>query len=666
VRELHPRSAPALGLIRACTTPTAPFTEETNDSSAETSPAETTAAETARDTAAGTTQGDTPAETVPSAVLGFSPARGLHDAPLSVEITAPVSTWELRFTTDSRDPALGHLYTGPVSVETTTVLRAAALLDGEVVARQTHTYLFPDHLADQQAPADYPAVWWPWANGTGYTADYALDAEITESELYGPQIDGALRSLPVVSLALDPDDLFGAEGIYENSLEEGADWERPVSMEFFGAEQSLHVDAGLRLYGGASRYPYKAPKKSLRLAFRSEYGPAELEAPLFGDTDVASFDTLVLRARFNRSWIHWDPEQRSSSQYLRDAFVRASHADMDGVSTHGQPVHLLLNGLYWGLYRLHERPSAPFLADYLGGTSADWDALNSGDPIDGDGERWAEMFAAARADLSDPDAYAEIGSWLELTEFADYMLLNLLMGNSDWPSHNWYAGGRREGDAHFRFISWDAEHVLAEVDENHVSVSDAESPGELFRALRESPEFVVLFGDRVQRHCFEDGALTPAALLDRWAALTAGIEDAVVMESARWGDYRRDVHQYYEGPYELYTVEDHWRPEQERIRAEFLPQRTAVVIGQLRDAGLFPLLDAPTFSIHAGAITVEADAGEIYLTLDGSDPRQVGGAVSETAQRIESGAMVHAAGLLRARALSGADWSALTEADVTR
>lgn len=45
----------------------------------------------------------------------------------------------------------------------------------------------------------------------------------------------------------------------------------------------------------------------------------------------------------------------------------------------------------------------------------------------------------------------------------------------------------------------------------------------------------------------------------------------MLAESARWGDYRRDVHPYKEGPYELYTRDTHWRPETQRLLQEYFP-----------------------------------------------------------------------------------------------
>jgi hypothetical protein len=78
-----------------------------------------------------------------------------------------------------------------------------------------------------------------------------------------------------------------------------------------------------------------------------------------------------------------------------------------------------------------------------------------------------------------------------------------------------------------------------------------------------------------------------------------------VAESARWGDYRRDVHPYKTGPYELYTRNDHWRPEIARLLTHYFPQRTAACLQQFREAGLYPKIDA--------AAHKEADDGQILI-----------------------------------------------------
>jgi hypothetical protein len=88
---------------------------------------------------------------------------------------------------------------------------------------------------------------------------------------------------------------------------------------------------------------------------------------------------------------------------------------------------------------------------------------------------------------------------------------------------------------------------------------------------------------------------------------------------------------------------------------------------------MYPATDAPVLSQHGGHVAsgyeleLSATAGEIYLTTDGSDPRLFGGAISPAALlysapiSIDEGLVV-----VKARALSGGEWSALTEAVFTQ
>ena len=101
-------------------------------------------------------------------------------------------------------------------------------------------------------------------------------------------------------------------------------------------------------------------------------------------------------------------------------------------------------------------------------------------------------------------------------------------------------------------------------------------------------EFRKLFAERARLHLTGDGALTPTAAAQRYRRWSDVLDAAVVAESARWGDYRRDVHPYKTGPYELYTREEHWRPEVKRLLENYFPRRTEAVLKQFREAGLGP------------------------------------------------------------------------------
>jgi hypothetical protein len=102
----------------------------------------------------------------------------------------------------------------------------------------------------------------------------------------------------------------------------------------------------------------------------------------------------------------------------------------------------------------------------------------------------------------------------------------------------------------------------------------------------------------------------------------------------------------------------------------YLPYRSGIVLQQLRNRGLFPNLAAPNFSQLGGAvpsgyplsISHTNASGAIWFTLDGSDPRLRGGAVSPSAQPYAGAIIINTPTVVRARVKDGATWSAIVEA----
>ena len=97
--------------------------------------------------------------------------------------------------------------------------------------------------------------------------------------------------------------------------------------------------------------------------------------------------------------------------------------------------------------------------------------------------------------------------------------------------------------------SWDLPHAsirsVAPDPENtwvhpNFEENDGKSSGrviaDLFNSAKDNPQFIRKLGDRAYRHLANDGALTDAASMARFSSLTNYIENAVVAESARWGD----------------------------------------------------------------------------------------------------------------------------------
>ena len=619
----------------------------------------------------------------------FSMPAGFYDQAFELELNVAVDDLQIYYTTDGSLPTKeqGLLYTSPLAIDTTTVIRAICITEDERISPSvSRSYLFLEEVLKQgQQPAGYPDKW----NGGTYPADYEMDADICQHPDYENQILDALLELPSISIMLHPDSLFSLDrGIYVNSEKKGDAWERPASMEYLDPKtgESFQINAGLRINGGNSRKPGNSPKRSFRFYFRGIYGFTKLNYPIFNEASATDrFDHLILRAGYNYTWIkngtdgqHSYAVQRPMAQYIIDPFAKETQLAMGHLAVHNRFVHLYINGMYWGVYDLNERVKSEFAEAYLGGDEEDYDVvkdLNEDQGIsDGDREQFYTMFNLATkvgSAASDPN-YAKIISdkLLDLEGFIDYMLVNFYIGNEDWDQGNWYALKHRYNtDKGFRFLCWDAETAFINFNTNRVSLLRGE-PTKILAGLKKNPEFRLLFADRVYKHLFNEGLLTPEAAAARYEKLAAEIEKPLVAESARWGDYRKEM----TGETSVvYTPNDHWLPRKEELLKDYFPRRTAVLLQQLKDENLYPSLEAPVLSKRGGEyyqafkLALTAPAGEVYYTLDGSDPRvPVSSEVSASASRYsDSLSLDQQYTVVKARVLSGSAWSALAQADYT-
>ncbi|MBI4583013.1 MAG: lamin tail domain-containing protein [Planctomycetes bacterium] len=618
-----------------------------------------------------------------------SARRGFYNGPFTAELSTITPEAAIYYTLDGSEPAPanGTLYSIPVSIagmpdKAGVTLRTAAFKDGYLPSNAiTHTFIFAEQvLAQPLRPAGFPAS---WGNTQTTSADYEVDPQVVNDPAYAGMTLEGLQAIPAVSVVMDMNDLFGRQrGIYSNPSLEGIAWERPASAELIYSDgrPGFQIDCGIRIQGGSSTANWKSLKLSMRLVFKDDYGRDKLEYPLYPGSTVDHFDTLVLDAGLNLTWNHPDHGQRVRSQYVRDQFVSDLQNAEGSLAPHGVFVHLYLNGLYWGLFDLHERADEDFAAAYLGGDPSEYDVFKhtGSQVINGNAQAWNAMMAIARKGLASNNLYEDLQEVLDVDDLIDYMLINLYSGNDDWPRHNWYAARRRVPGARFRFFSWDAEHVLKDVNINQTSVSESNSPAELYSRLRQNAEFRLRFADRVHRHFFNNGVYfadknspawdpshpernVPAALYNR---RIAEIDPAIVCESARWGDVRRSATPY--------TRNLEWMAELKWLNNQYFPKRTGNVLNQFKTAQLYPGVEAPIFNQHGGTIqpgfflTMELPAGAagtIYYTLDGSDPRAYGtGEVAGAAVAYAGPVVLNDYTQVRARTLDGAAWSALNEA----
>ena len=607
----------------------------------------------------------------------FSHQRGFYDEPFTLTLSTATTGTSIIYTTDGRLPSLdtGQIYQGPLQIDKTTPLRAIALKPGyKSRPAQAHTYLFPAQIITQPAaPPGFPAIWgtfsgsyWFYEKGQPVPADYEMDPEIALSPRYQTQLLAGLEAIPSLSIALDIADF----DIYAHPRERGLDWERRASIEWLApdGDEGFQINAGLRIQGNKGRREYIL-KHSFRLFFREVYGTAKLTYPIFADSAVETFNTFILRSGTNRSYAGFveDPEEQEFdyhrlSTYMRDEWYRQTQREMSGLSSHGTFVHLYINGLYWGLYNLVEKYDSEFALAYLGAPEEAWGVLDKNGQVDGDITRFDELHELiAQGGFDDPQQYAKLESYLDVSHFIDYVILNWYAGNQDWGHTNWYAIVKNP-NGRVLYFAWDGEVTWLEGMDDELGDYVDDEPNRIqrmFRSLLVNQDFRMLFTDRMYKHLFNDGALTDAKAQARWQALANTINTAIVAESARWGDT------WYEDPI---THED-WLKAKDDVLAQMAGNGAKMLTSNLDDYGRYPNFNPPNFSQHGGliepgfALTLAPLTGTVYFTTDNSDPREaITGHVAPTAQIYQEPLVLTQSIHIKVRAKVGEQWGALNEA----
>ncbi len=543
--------------------------------------------------------------------LHFSVPRGFFAVPFALSIASPQAGVTIRYTTNGSIPTLnnGATYTQPIAIQANRVIRAVGFASNQIPSRiQTHTYLY--------------------------------------------NLPASRRLLPVISLVTATNHLYGRTGIMEfnprNTVNHGLAWERPVSVEWIRPEDNggFQVDAGIRVAGGdyiRGLYAYNTTvlpqsKYSFRLYFRGEYGEGRLQYRVFPGTTVSEFDTLHLRAGMN------DPV----NPLLKDEFVRTLCDQVGLVASHGTFVHLFLNGAYRGIYNPAERVNEDFLQAYHGGGPL-WDVIGPGNAaLSGDTLAWSALRNAARKDLTQRTNYLEVASRMDLSNFIDYLLPHIWSDNDDWPHNNTRAARERVTGSRFRFYPWDAEFSFGSHPVSYDTIANTLSTTsppwgttdyqQLFNSLKRSPEFRLLFADRVHRAFFNGGPLTDERIRAAYTALRAKVSPSI----SGFSD----------------------------VITPWINSRRPYVTNAFQKAGFLASSNAPVLSLMGGRVmpgvrlTMTRKTGTIWYTTNGTDPRVAfSSEVSPQARRYADALPLQPPVLIQARTLNGTQWSALVTAD---
>ncbi|MFT4639730.1 MAG: hypothetical protein ACI8T1_003055, partial [Verrucomicrobiales bacterium] len=411
------------------------------------------------------------------------------------------------------------------------------------------------------------------------------------------------------------------------------------------------------------------------------------------------FKKFDFRTAQNYAWSISSSNDARRNTLLREIFARDSQRAMGQPYTRSRYYHLYLNGQYWGLYMSQERSTDDYAASYFGGEPEDFDVIKvEAGPYtvfatEGTIDAFDELHALVSGDVTDADFYALQGldmqgeddpsiiKHIDAVNLIDYMMTIFYVGSFDAPlagndrANNFYAIRSRETRDAWKFFSHDTEHSMLRANENRMGPYPAGTqkqhfnPQYLHQQLMQSDAYRLAFADRVRKEFFNGGVFTVDEARLRWNARRAEIELAIIGESARWGDQHENT------PY----TKVHWIEENLWVLNDFMEDRTEDVFDQMKFVGLTGDLKTPEFKPHGGVVddpdgfrfkfsvgTLFApQPGEIYYTLDGSDPKMFDGSVAPSANLYTSngpGEVLDSTSTIRVRLVNEGQWSPINEA----
>ena len=631
--------------------------------------------------------------------VDFNFKRGFYTDSFQLELSCETPGSTIRYTLDGSKPTLtnGQVYSVPIPISANTMVRAYAhaanLQDSKI---KTHSYIFPEQVIRQKNNMleDYGYDYSTQETGKVFWTE-EMDPEIVDADEYKDEIIQGLKVIPTLSIVIAKEDLWSENGIHwgENLEERGDDFERECSVEMIYPEgykgdifKNWQENCGIRIQGGGGRWDKGTydHKQSFTLVFKNIYGAGKLKNEIFADaphgknSTAGKYDKIVLRAGHNKSWgADWD---REKSVYTRDQLGRDLQILMSGFGSHGTFVHLYLNGKYWGLYNPCERPDHNFLANNLGGESENYfyakgkDSRASDDRTGEPGQSKSRFYEATSKNYSNMP-FDEMQSWVMVDESIASFLVHGYSNPGDGPQYYYCNNNNPAGPV--VWIPWDIEDSFDGGSRRTgppdvYSMIDEKNDGDNgFEAFWTNTDFRMRFNDLVYKHFFNDGVMTDDNVIAAWDNLNNYIYKPIICESARWGDERSS------NPMDR----DHeWDAARLAVRND-LKGRANNFISKLQDKDYFSTLSAPkyfsesteietkvleTTSDLSLTISKEGAVGEVYYTLDGTDPRMwdLKGSISVNAINVYGNFTVitiNKTTTIKARTKNGTQWSPLHE-----
>lgn len=339
----------------------------------------------------------------------ISPAAGLFTSTTSVTITTTDANVTIHYTLNGDEPTESDpVYTGPISVSQTTVVRAKA-----------------------------------------YSSDPNVPPSFIETNTYFINDDHTLSVLSISGSGMQDllDGSWGAEP-------EG-------HFEYFGPDQVLiHETLGEYNKHGNDSWAYD--QRGVDFIVKDQFGyDYAVHDQIFPNKSRTEFQRLILKAAANDNYPFED------GAHIRDSYVHtlSQRANMEMDERTSKSCILYLNGQYWGVYDIREKVDDNDFTQYYYGQGRKWI-----DFIKTWGGTWAEYGTMddwetlhdyiINNDMSVQSNYDYVESQFEVESLIDYIILNTHVVCSDWLNWNtaWWRGRNPDGEKQrWRYALWDMD-----------------------------------------------------------------------------------------------------------------------------------------------------------------------------------------------------------------
>ncbi|MBR6083302.1 MAG: CotH kinase family protein [Salinivirgaceae bacterium] len=415
--------------------------------------------------AANTTKAFESAET-PQVTI--SPEGGVKTSKVTITLSTSGNS-PIYYTLDCTVPtAKSKKYTGPITVDTTTVIRAITFNDDMLPAQPaTQSYIFGKRLRwvnrDKQGkPITTEQSWGGWGGWGGGQQTTKVDPNKTLSH-------SSTFDLPVVSLTTAPDNLWD----YNTGLiVEGPnadldatprranyynDWEKPIHVEIYkDGEKIVDQDAGVQVAGAYSRMN---DQKSLSIHARSSYGKKYFDAKIFDELDLTRFKAFTLRNSGNDF----------GGTHFRDAMITHLVAGTNIDIQAYQPAVVFLNGEYYGILNIREKINEHYIEEHYPHVDHDKvdlivasDVTKDMSAKEGDMKAYDALISYVESnDMSTDACYLYIKSVMDMDEYMEYIVSEIFGSNNDWPHNNVKMWKSKKAGGRWRWFLFDTDQCYS-------------------------------------------------------------------------------------------------------------------------------------------------------------------------------------------------------------